>query len=288
MSDLRIRDRSFGAGDLVLMAILNRTKDSFVDGGRHFEDAAAFARVDQIVEEGADILDVGAVRAGVGEPVDAGQELARLLPVLEYARATHPQLLLSVDTWRAQVAREVCAAGADLINDAWSAHDPAIIDVTAAAGAAYVCSHTPGLVPRTDPGGIEYADVVADVAARLRQLADRALRAGLAREQILLDPAHDFGKTTAHSLELTRRLHEIVAIGHPVLVATSRKDFVGEALDLPAQERLEGTLAVNVWCALAGARVFRVHDVAAHRRALDMVRILRGDASARLAQRGVA
>ena len=288
MSDLRIRDRVFGAGDLVVMAILNRTRDSFLDAGRHFEDAAAFARVDQIVEEGADILDVGAVRAGAGEPVDAGQELARLLPVLDYARATHPQLLLSVDTWRAQVSREACAAGADLVNDAWSAHEPAIIDVTAAAGATYVCSHTPGLVPRTDPLGIEYDDVVADVAARLRLLADRALQAGLAPEQILLDPAHDFGKTTAHSLQLTRRLPEIVAIGHPVLVATSRKDFVGEALDLPAQERLEGTLAVNVWCALAGARVFRVHDVAAHRRALDMVRILRGDAPARLARRGVA
>ena len=288
MSELHIRNRVFGVSDLVVMAILNRTRDSFLDGGRHFADAAAFARIDEIVEQGADLLDIGGVRAGHGEQVSAAEELRRVLPAVAYARSTHPELLISVDTWRCKVAREVCAAGADLINDTWSAHEPAIIDVAAQAGASYVCSHTPGLAPRTDPFRVEYDDVVADVVSRLSALSARAVAAGLAPERVLVDPTHDFGKNTYHSLEVTRRLAEVVAIGHPVLVATSRKDFIGEALDLAKEERLEGTLAVNIWCALAGARVFRVHDVAAHRRALDMVRVVRGDVPPRVARRGLA
>ncbi len=288
VSDLRIRDRRFGAGDLVVMGVLNRTRDSFVDGGRHFGLSAAFARVDEVVAQGADVLDVGGVRAGHGEPVGTAEELRRVLPVLEHARANHPGLLLSVDTWRAEVAREVCAAGADVVNDTWSAHDPEIVDVAAAAGATYVCSHTPGLAPRTDPFRVEYDDVVVDVVARLGALAARAVGAGLAPEQVVVDPTHDFGKNTYHSLQVTRRLAEVVALGHPVLVATSRKDFIGETLDLPKEDRLEATLAVNVWCAVAGARIFRVHDVAAHRRALDMLRAVRGDALPRVARRGLA
>ena len=288
MSDLHIRDRVFGGSDLVVMAILNRTRDSFVDGGRHFEDAPAFARIDEVVEQGADVLDIGGVRAGHGEDVSVADELHRVLPAVQYARSNHPGLLVSVDTWRSAVAREVCAAGADVINDTWSAHDPAIVDVAAEAGASYVCSHTPGFAPRTDPFRVQYDDVVADVVSRLRTLSARAVAAGLAPERVLVDPTHDFGKNTYHSLEVTRRLAEVVAIGHPVLVATSRKDFVGETLDLAKGERLEATLAVNVWCALAGARVFRVHDVAAHRRALDMVRAVRGDVPPRVVRRGLA
>lgn len=285
MSDLRIRDRVFGPSDLVVMAILNRTPDSFYDGGRHAGDAAAFARIDEVVEQGADVLDVGGVRAGAGEHVSAAEELRRVLPAIEYARATHPGLLLSIDTWRAEVAAEVAA---DVVNDAWSAHDPAIIEVAAAAGSTYVCSHPAGLAPRTDPLRVEYDDVVADVVARLRALAAQAVAAGLPPERVIIDPTHDFGKTTRHSLEVTRRLAEVVAIGHPVLVATSRKDFIGEALDLPKKQRLEGTLAANVWCAIHGAQVFRVHDVVEHRRALDMVRVVRGDMPARVARRGLA
>ncbi len=284
MTDLLIRDRVFGPTDLVVMAILNRTRDSFLDGGRHFEDAAAFARIDEVVEQGADLLDIGGVRAGHGEDVGVAEELRRVLPAVEYARSTHPGLLLSVDTWRAEVAAEVRP---DVVNDTWSAHDPRIIEVAAATGATYVCSHTPGLAPRTDPFRVEYDDVVADVVRRLRALAGHAVDAGLPPERVIVDPTHDFGKNTYHSLEVTRRLAEVVAIGHPVLVATSRKDFIGEALDLAKQQRLEATLAVNVICALAGARVFRVHDVAEHRRALDMVRAVRGDVLPVLARRGL-
>lgn len=288
MRDLHIRDRVFGPDELVVMAVLNRTRDSFLDPGRHFTDSAAFARVDEVVAQGADVLDVGGVPAGHGEDVDAAEELRRVLPVIDYARSAHPGLLISIDTWRAEVARVACAAGADVVNDTWSAYDPATMDVAAAAGAAYVCSHTPGLAPRTDPFRVEYDDVVADVVGRLGALSTRALAAGLPPEQVLVDPTHDFGKNTYHSLEVTRRLPEVVALGFAVLVATSRKDFIGETLDLPRDERLEGTLAVDVWCALAGARVFRVHDVAAHRRALDMVRAVRGDVPPRVARRGLA
>lgn len=285
MIDLRVRDRVFGSTDLVVMAILNRTPDSFHDGGQHVDDAAAFARIDEVVAQGADLLDIGGVRAGHGPPVSVADELRRVMPAVDYARSAHPQLLLSIDTWRAEVAREVRA---DVVNDTWSAHDPDIIDVAAATGATYVCSHTPGLAPRTDPFRVEYDDVVADVVTRLGALAARAVAAGIDPERVLVDPTHDFGKNTYHSLELTRRIAEVVAIGHPVLVATSRKDFVGEALDLPKSDRLEATLAVNVWCAVAGARVFRVHDVAEHRRALDMLRAVRGDVPPRVARRGLA
>lgn len=287
MGDLHVRDRVFGPSDLVVMAILNRTPDSFSDAGRYAGDPAAFARIDEVVEQGADLLDVGGVRAGAGPDVGEVEELRRVLPAIEYARSAHPGLLVSVDTWRSEVARRACAAGADVVNDTWSAHDPAILRVAADAGAAYVCSHTPGLLPRTDPHKVHYADVVADVVARLRTLSRLAVDAGVPPERVLVDPTHDFGKTTSHSLELTRRLAEVVAIGHPVLVATSRKDFLGEALDLPSDQRLEATLAVNVWCAMAGARVFRVHDVAAHRRALDMVRVVRGDLPPRAPLRGL-
>lgn len=285
MIDLRVRDRVFGPTDLVVMAILNRTPDSFHDGGQHVDDAAAFARIDEVVAQGADLLDIGGVRAGHGPQVSVADELRRVMPAVDYARSAHPQLLLSIDTWRAEVAGEVRA---DVVNDTWSAHDPDIIDVAAATGATYVCSHTPGLAPRTDPFRVEYDDVVADVVTRLGALAARAVAAGIDPERVLVDPTHDFGKNTYHSLELTRRIAEVVAIGHPVLVATSRKDFVGEALDLPKGDRLEATLAVNVWCAVAGARVFRVHDVAEHRRALDMLRAVRGDVPPRVARRGLA
>ena len=285
MIDLRVRDRVFGPTDLVVMAILNRTPDSFHDGGQHVDDAAAFARIDEVVAQGADLLDIGGVRAGHGPQVSVADELRRVMPAVDYARSAHPQLLLSIDTWRAEVAGEVRA---DVVNDTWSAHDPDIIDVAAATGATYVCSHTPGLAPRTDPFRVEYDDVVADVVTRLGALAARAVAAGIDPERVLVDPTHDFGKNTYHSLELTRRIAEVVAIGHPVLVATSRKDFVGEALDLPKSDRLEATLAVNVWCAVAGARVFRVHDVAEHRRALDMLRAVRGDVPPRVARRGLA
>jgi dihydropteroate synthase len=272
----------------VVMAIVNRTPDSFFDQGTTFALDAAFAKVEQAVEEGADIVDIGGVRAGYGQPVSIAEELARTAELVTQVRAAFPRLVISVDTWRAEVADELCRRGADLVNDTWAGADPELAGVAGRHGVGLVCSHTGGLPPRTDPHRVAYEDVVADVVATTSALADRAVAQGVRREAILVDPTHDFGKNTWHSLELTRRLDELVATGWPVLVALSNKDFVGETLDLPVQQRLPGTLAATAVCAWHGAQVFRAHDVAATRQVVDMVASIRGLRPPARARRGLA
>jgi dihydropteroate synthase len=285
---LRLGRRTFAAGEFAVMAIVNRTPDSFYDGGANLDLAAALTSVADAVDDGADIVDVGGVRAGYGPPVDTTEELRRVLPVVQGVRARFPDLVISVDTWRAAVAREVVAAGADLINDTWAGSDAELVQVAAATGVGLVCSHTGGLGPRTDPHRVHYDDVVDEVIATVTEAAGRAAQAGVRPDGILIDPTHDFGKNTRHSLELTRRLDELVATGWPVLVALSRKDFVGETLDLPPDERLEGTLAATAISAWHGASVFRTHDVRATRRVLDMVASIRGTRPPAVARRGLA
>jgi dihydropteroate synthase len=220
-------------GQFVVMAIVNRTPDSFYDRGATFELGAAVERADQVVAEGADMVDVGGVKAAPGEEVDAAEEIRRTVDLVAAIRAAHPLLPISIDTWRASVAREALAAGADVINDAWGGVDPVLPAVAAEARAGLVCTHAGGLPPRTRPHRVSYDDVVADIVARTTALAEAAVAAGVERERVLLDPGHDFGKNTRHSLEATRRLGELVATGWPVLVALSNKDFVGETLDVP-------------------------------------------------------
>jgi dihydropteroate synthase len=285
---LRLGPRVFGADDLAVMAIVNRTPDSFYDGGANVQLAAALAAVARAVDEGADVVDIGGVRAGHGPPVGVAEELARVLPVVSAVRERFPDIVISVDTWRAEVAAQVIATGADLINDTWAGADPDLVGVAAGTGAGLVCSHTGGLAPRTDPHRVCYDDVVADVRATVTTAATRAVEAGVRRDGVLIDPTHDFGKNTRHSLELTRRLDELVATGWPVLVALSRKDFIGETLDLPPTERLEGTLAATAISAWLGARMFRAHDVRATRRVLDMVASIRGTRQPAVARRGLA
>jgi len=292
---LRLRGRTFGPDHPVVMAVVNRTPDSFYAAARHRDDTVD-AAVDRAVEQGADVLDVGGVRAGRGPVVDEAEEVARVLPVVERVRARHPDLLVSVDTWRAGVARAVADAGADLLNDTWAGHDPALVEVAAERGLGVVCSHTGGATPRSDPFRVAYpasdgADpldgVVEDVVATLTAAAGRAVALGVDPAAVLVDATLDFGKTTWHSLHLLRRTPQIVQIGHPVLMAISRKDLVGETLDLPPEERLEGTLAATAVAAWLGARVFRVHDVAATRRALDMVAAVRAERAPAVALRGM-
>ena len=280
--------RAFAPAELVVMAIVNRTPDSFYDGGANVELAHALAAVDRAVDDGAGIVDIGGVRAGYGRAIDAAEELERVLPVVSAVRARHPGLVISVDTWRAEVAARVMAEGANLLNDTWAGADPDLIHVAAQTGAGVVCSHTGGLGPRTDPHRVRYDDVVADVLATVTAAARRAVEAGVARQSILIDPTHDFGKNTWHSLEVSRRLGELTATGWPVLVALSRKDFIGETLDLPAADRLEGTLAATAVSAWLGARVFRAHDVRATRRVLDMVGAIRGSQPPAAVRRGLA
>ncbi|GAA2646525.1 dihydropteroate synthase [Nonomuraea recticatena] len=266
---MRLHGREFGPGEYAVMAVVNRTPDSFFDRGRTYGFGAALEAVAQAVEGGADIVDIGGVKAGPGETVDAHEEIRRVADLVSAVRERHPELIISVDTWRAEVGDVVAKAGADLLNDTWGGVDPGLAEVAARHGVGLVCAHAGRVEPRTRPHRIAYADVVADVVSYTVELAGRAVAAGVARESILIDPAHDFGKNTFHSLEVSRRLDEMTATGWPVLVAVSNKDFVGEALGgLPVEERHAGTIATLAVSALQGARVFRVHDAASARTAL--------------------
>jgi dihydropteroate synthase len=285
---LRLGSARFGDDHAVVMAIVNRTPDSFYDRGATFSDEAALRRVADVVAQGAEIVDIGGVKAGYGAEVSVGEELDRTRDFVAAVRERYPDLVISVDTWRAEVAAELCRAGADLVNDTWAGADPELLAVAAEHGAGLVCSHTGGLGPRTDPHRIGYDDVMADVVRSVTELAERAVGAGVRRDGILVDPPHDFGKNTRHSLELTRRLDELVATGWPVLVALSNKDFVGETLDLPAAERLPGTLAATAVSAWLGARVFRAHNVAETRQALDMIASVKGFRQPAISRRGLA
>jgi dihydropteroate synthase len=184
--------------------------------------------------------------------------------------------VISVDTWRHEVGRAVCEAGADLLNDTWAGADPRLAEVAAEFGVGIVCSHTGGLAPRTDPHRVRYRDVVAAVAGELVERAERVVALGVPREGVLIDPTHDFGKNTWHGLELLRRLDELVATGWPVLMALSNKDFVGESLGVEVGDRVEGTLAATSVAAWTGAKVFRAHQVRQTRRVLEMVASIAG------------
>jgi dihydropteroate synthase len=272
----------------LVMAIVNRTPDSFYDKGRTFGLQAAVERVDEVVAEGAHIVDIGGVKAAPGEEVTAAEEADRVLPLVEAVRSRYPDLVLSVDTYRASVAEQVLAAGADIVNDAWECPEPETYDVAASFGAGVVCTHAGHLPPRTRPHRVTYPDVVADVVTTLTGMATRAVTAGVPRESVLIDPGHDFGKNTRQSLQLTDRTADLVATGWPVLMALSRKDFVGEVLDLLPDDRLEGTLAATAVCAFQGARVFRAHDVAPTLRVLRMVDAVRGRTEPLVNVRGLA
>ena len=284
---LQLGRQSFADDATLMMAIVNRTPDSFYDQGATWAEDAAFARVADVVEQGAEIVDIGGIKAAPGEEISPAEEKARVIDFVARVRASYPSLVISVDTWRAEVGAAACEAGADLLNDAWGGADPELVDVAAEHGAAIVCTHTGGVTPRTRPFRIEYDDVVAAAIGDTVAYAERALAAGVARESIVIDPAHDFGKHTFHSLELTRRLGEMVDTGWPVLVSLSNKDFVGETLDLPVGERLTGTLATTAVCALAGARIYRVHEVVETRQVVDMVWTIAGRRPPKRAIRGL-
>lgn len=272
---LRLGRREWPPGSFALMAVVNRTPDSFFDHGATYGFGAALEAAGRAVADGAGIVDIGGVKAGPGADVSVAEEIRRVAGLVAAVREQHPDVVISVDTWRAEVGEAAADAGADLLNDAWGGADPRLAEVAAARGMGLVCAHAGGLAPRSRPHRPAYRDVVADVVCRVTAEARRAVRAGVRPDAILIDPAHDFGKNTWHSLEVTRRTSELAATGWPVLVAASNKDFVGETLGLPVAERAEGSLAVLAVCAWEGARVFRVHDVAPARDALRAVAALR-------------
>ncbi|WUJ07749.1 dihydropteroate synthase [Actinoplanes sp. NBC_00393] len=250
----------------VVMAIVNRTPDSFHDRGRTFALEKATEAVRAAAADGADWIDIGGVPFAPGPEVSVAEELDRVLPVVEAADGL---AVVSVDTFRPEVAREVIKAGAGVVNDTSGLRDPAMADAVAGTGAQLVICHSLA-APRTLYPKPQYGDVTAEVGAFLREKVALALSRGVRPDQIIIDPGHDLNKNTYHSLEITRRLDEIAAIGYPMLAALSNKDFIGETLDRPQQERLAGTIATVVFCLLRGARIMRVHDV---RAAVDAVRM---------------
>ncbi|GAB3502578.1 dihydropteroate synthase [Amycolatopsis cihanbeyliensis] len=277
------------AGDRALvMAIVNRTPDSFYDRGATFTDERARDAIRQAVADGADIIDIGGVKAGPGPEVDVDEEIRRVVPTVAWARERFPEVVISVDTWRHTVGRQACHAGADLINDTWAGHDPELVGVAAEFGAGYVCSHTGGLTPRSRPHRVRYPDVVSAVVDEVTRQAEGAVARGVPRAGILVDPTHDFGKNTWHGLELLRHLDRLVDTGWPVLMALSNKDFVGETIGVDMAGRLDGTLAATAVAAASGAAVFRAHQVRQTRRVLEMVASIRGTRPPSSTLRGLA
>ena len=268
------------------MAIVNRTPDSFYDRGATFGFDAAVAAAERALAEGADWLDIGGVKAGPGAFVSEPEELRRVLPLIQAVRE-RTDAVVSVDTFRAGVARQALAAGADVVNDPSGLHDPAVAEAAAEAGAGLVVTHTGG-PPRTRPHRAAYQDVVAEVGAFLLDRAAVARRHGVPADRLMVDPGHDFHKNTYHSLELTRRLDELAGLGYPLLVALSNKDFVGETLDVPLDGRLEGSLAAAVVSVLKGASVVRVHEVGPTVRAVRMTEAILGRRLPAVTRRGLA
>jgi dihydropteroate synthase len=257
----RIGAREFDFGrEVAVMAIINRTPDSFYDEGRTFGLDAAVAASVAAVEAGADWVDIGGVPFAPGPALPVDEEAERVVPVIELVRAAS-DVVISVDTFHAEVARRSIAAGADVINDTTGLSDPELARIVADSDATLVITHSLA-APRTQYPRPTYADVVAEVIDFLRRRVDTAVAAGIPLERIIVDPGPDLNKNTLHTLELVRRLDEIAALGHPVLAALSNKDFIGETLDAPKRERLEGSLATAVAAVLAGARIVRVHEVA--------------------------
>ncbi|MEA2453072.1 MAG: dihydropteroate synthase [Actinomycetota bacterium] len=243
------------------MGVLNVTPDSFSDGGLWIEPRAAIDHARQMVADGAKIIDIGGESTRPGAtPVPEDEELRRVLPVIE-ALASDPGVPISIDTRKPAVARRALEAGAVIVNDTnGEATDGLMTDVCVATGAGVILMHSRG-TPDTMRDMTDYGDIVADVCRFLLSWAQRLESAGVASEAIVLDPGFGFAKTPAQNLELLERLDEVVALGYPVLSGTSRKSFIGAVLDLPEDERLEGTAATVAWAVSEGASILRVHDV---------------------------
>jgi dihydropteroate synthase len=245
-----------------IMGIINVTPDSFSDGGKYANVEAAVMRAKQMVADGADIIDIGGESSRPGaEPITANEECRRVIPVVQ-ALAEQFQIPISVDTYKAKVAREALSAGACVINDITALHgDPNMCQIVADAQAGVILMHMQG-VPATMQKTPTYQNVVAEVHAWLTEVASQAVDRGIDSSRIMIDPGIGFGKTFDHNLEILRHLMQFRGIGYPMLVGVSRKKFIGRILDLPVHQREEGTAATVAWSIINGANVVRVHDVA--------------------------
>ena len=279
-SVLHCRGRVLGLERAVVMGVLNVTPDSFSDGGQFVRLDAAVARGVQMAQEGAAIIDVGGESTRPGSrPVDLHEELRRVIPVIARLRDCTPAIL-SVDTSKPEVMHAAAAAGAAIINDVRALREPGALEAAAITGCGVCLMHMLG-EPHTMQDAPRYRDVVAEVRQFLEQRVEACLGAGLPAEHIVLDPGFGFGKTLEHNLELLRHLGELSVAGLPILAGLSRKSMVGTLTGRPGDERVHGSIALAVVAALNGARILRVHDVAATADALKVVSALQSGPAAR-------
>ncbi|MFH8249445.1 dihydropteroate synthase [Microbacterium sp. B2969] len=257
---------------VAVMAIVNRTPDSFYDRGATYALDAAIEKGRDAAAAGAEIVDVGGVPFAPGPALAIEDEITRVVPVVQ---ALAPVVAVSVDTFHPEVARAAIDAGASIVNDTTGLRDPRMADVVADSDATIVVAHSLA-APRTQHPLPQYGDVVCEVAGFLRERRDLALSRGVPPERIILDPGHDLNKNTRHSLDLTRRFGELAALGSVLLVALSNKDFIGETLDRERGERLPGSLAAAVWCVTQGARIVRAHNVRETVDAMRMIEAIEG------------
>lgn len=259
---------------IALMAIINRTPDSFYDGGRTFALEAAVDAALQAADDGADWVDIGGAPFAPGPAIPAGEEADRIVPVIEAVRAAS-DVVISADTFLPEVAEKAIRAGANVVNDTTGLRNRDLAAVIAETGVHVVITHSLA-EPRTVLGRPTYTDVVTEVADFLVRQVELAVALGIREDRIIVDPGHDLNKNTLHSLEITRRFSEIAQLGYPALAAVSNKDFIGETLDLPKSARVDGSIAAAVMCALGGARILRMHNVTAARSAITMVEAAMG------------
>ncbi len=262
MMNCRGKSLTFGKCTRI-MGILNVTPDSFSDGGRYLDVDHAITYAHQMVEDGADIIDIGGESSRPGAlPVSIDEELARVLPVIEDL-ANRTATLISIDTYKSAVARRALQAGAHIVNDITALGDVEMARVVAEMDAGLILMHMKG-VPRTMQRSPVYHDLIDEVQTFLRQRVDKAQAEGVCPDQIMIDPGIGFGKTAEHNIEILRRLDAFRSLDKPILIGTSRKSFIGRLLNLPnPDDRLEGTAATVAWAIAHGADVVRAHDVKA-------------------------
>jgi dihydropteroate synthase len=259
---------------IAVMAIVNRTPDSFFDQGATFALDRAVEAAVEAADSGADWVDIGGVPFAPGPELPAREEADRVVPVVS-ALASQSDVVISVDTFRADVAEAAIAAGASVINDTTGLSDPRLVDIVADSEATLVITHSLA-APRQPLPHPHYDDIGREVSGFLLSRVDRALAAGIPESRIIVDPGHDLNKSTVQTLEITRRLGEVAALGYPVLAAVSNKDFVGESLDREKPERLAGSLAAATACVMLGARIVRMHAVRESVDAMRMVEAILG------------
>lgn len=262
---LKFKNKVFTLGERTLiMGILNVTPDSFSDGGQFYDRAAAIEQALEMVEHGADIVDIGGESTRPGhEAISAEEEINRVVPVIEAVHEAVPTIPISIDTYKSPVARAALAAGAEMLNDIWGGlRDPVLLELAASRDLPICLMH--------NRDHTRYKDLLSEVVADLKDCASRALAAGVAEENIVLDPGIGFGKDCRQNLEVMHHLREITSLRYPILLGTSRKSTIGKVLDLPVDQRLEGTAATVAYGIACGVEIVRVHDLPEMQRVVRM------------------